>query len=68
MAGASSHSNVATRKVRTASYLGAGVAPASWTTTAPGVAAPNGRAYVTEGSAPVRYALNLQGGYITRAA
>ncbi len=65
MANVSSQSRVAARKDRTAAYIGASVAPASWTITAPGVAAPNGRAYVTDDAG--RYALNIQGAYMTKA-
>lgn len=66
MTNVSSQARVGARKQRTAAYIGASVAPASWTAVAPGVAAPNGQVYVTDGAG--RYALNISGQYMTKAA
>ncbi|MCM2455288.1 hypothetical protein HGO37_07825 [Rhizobium sp. CG4] len=59
--------DTATRKRRTASYIGAGVSdPVGWTRVAPVAPAPNGKAYITDGGTPLRYRLNDAGGYALR--
>jgi hypothetical protein len=61
--------DTATRKRRVASYIGAGVAdPVGWTRIAPIGAAPNGKAYITDGGTPLRYKLDATGGYALKDA
>jgi hypothetical protein len=57
--------DIATRKRRVASYIGAGVAdPIGWTRVAPGGAPPAGKAYVTDGGTPLRYKIDATGAYV----